>query len=73
MLNEQRFGQNDPYTLSFSSAAPIAYFFATYRDTGYISTISADALPTPIVPIPATAYLFASALGILGWVRRRKR
>ena len=26
-----------------------------------------------IVPIPATAWLFASGLGVLGWVRRRSR
>ena len=24
------------------------------------------------VPIPATAWLFGSALGILGWIRRKK-
>jgi hypothetical protein len=26
-----------------------------------------------VVPIPATVWLFGSALGLLGWVRRRKR
>jgi hypothetical protein len=30
-------------------------------------------LPPAIVPIPATFWLFGSALGLLGWVRRRKR
>jgi len=32
---------------------------------------SFDASPSP-VPIPATVYLFGSALGLLGWMRRKK-
>jgi hypothetical protein len=32
-----------------------------------------DGDPLTLVPIPATAYLFASALGLLGWARRGKR
>jgi len=27
-------------------------------------------LPAPVVPVPAAAWLFGSALGVLGWVRR---
>lgn len=28
-------------------------------------------LPNPVIPIPAAVWLFGSALGLLGWVRRR--
>jgi hypothetical protein len=41
------------------------------------STLTVDfarfAPAAPVVPIPAAAWLFGSALGMLGWVRRRAR
>jgi hypothetical protein len=41
----------------------IAGLRLTYRDASS---------PPAIVPIPATAWLFGSALGLLGWMRRKK-
>jgi hypothetical protein len=34
-------------------------------------TLGFESSSGPVVPIPAAAWLFASALGVLGWVRRR--
>jgi len=33
--------------------------------------VDAVAMEVEVVPIPAAAWLFASALGLLGWMRRR--
>jgi hypothetical protein len=30
-----------------------------------------EAMKFQVVPVPATAWLFGSALGLLGWARRR--
>ena len=30
------------------------------------------ARPNGVVPVPASVWLFGSALGLLGWVRRRQ-
>jgi hypothetical protein len=32
---------------------------------------SVDYLSIQVVPIPATTWLFGSALGLMGWMRRR--
>jgi hypothetical protein len=43
---------------------------ATNNDEfGWVFT---TALTTAVVPIPATAWLFASALGLIGWFGRKK-
>jgi hypothetical protein len=34
-------------------------------------TLGFESSSGPVIPIPAAAWLFASALGVLGWVRRR--
>jgi hypothetical protein len=42
--------------------------------SGDIAGIPVDYVPSTVnvVPIPATVWLFGSALGLLGWLRRRK-
>jgi hypothetical protein len=53
-----------------------------YQNSGVLNTSYAgfledypdiDDAPVPTIPIPATFWLFGSALGLLGWMRRRKR
>ncbi len=41
-----------------------------FRDSN-VASIAIDNLSVTLVPIPAAAWLFASALGLLGWLRRR--
>jgi hypothetical protein len=36
------------------------------------TTVGSYLVKTEVVPVPAAAWLFASSLGILGWVRRKK-
>jgi hypothetical protein len=45
---------------------------ACYKDwiTSYVPTASFGMSP---VPVPATAWLFGSALGLLAWLRRRAK
>lgn len=37
----------------------------------YVWTWSGDSVTLNIVPVPAAVWLFASALGVLGWLRRK--
>jgi hypothetical protein len=64
--------------LDVSSAAWVSQTFASLGMTPgtYVWTLaSADTLTLDVVatvPIPAAAWLFGSALGLLGWIRRKK-
>ncbi|MCP4927597.1 MAG: VPLPA-CTERM sorting domain-containing protein [Gammaproteobacteria bacterium] len=40
--------------------------------TEYVTENGFDILPVTVVPIPAAAWLFASALAGLGWMRRKQ-
>lgn len=72
-----------PYSLAFTLAGePIdssqAYTLLGGGESGYVnepglyrSVISGQI--TSVVPIPAAAWLFASGLGMLGWLRARER
>jgi hypothetical protein len=38
---------------------------------GASATLSCTAIGAPVVPVPAAAWLFCSAVGLLGWIRRK--
>lgn len=63
--NNVPFGQ--VITARFFGSAP--HKANTEIDFGDFGTISG---PTAVVPIPAAVWLFGSALGLLGWIRKRK-
>ena len=68
------------YLSGESLSASTVWSNATFSSLGitegtYIWTLPNDTLTLHVgapVPIPAAAYLFGSALGLLGWMRRKK-
>jgi hypothetical protein len=60
--------------VSVSSAQAIQLSNTWFRNAADFSLDDTDMIQFArfsVVPIPASAWLFGSALGILGWVRRR--
>lgn len=45
--------------------------FAVFSDTGTTAYMVEGTILPQVIPVPAAAWLFGSALGLLGWVRRR--
>lgn len=46
-------------------------FYDTFHPTAVTHALFGDAV-TAVIPVPAALWLFASALGMLGWTRRRR-
>lgn len=50
------------------------YFVAQQESTlneGEWVGITRDYLDAPVVPVPASVWLFSSAIGLVGWMKRR--
>jgi hypothetical protein len=64
-------GETLPATLPPTSGGDVQLAFVNEADSGdrFNVNSSLDSLAT--VPIPATVWLFGSAVGLLGWLRRR--
>ena len=66
----------------YVSSAPLSATSSTYENEtlaslglnvgSYVWTLPNDTFTFTVVPIPAAIWLFGSALGILGWIRRQK-
>ena len=72
-FGQVRVERNDPTEIGFTAPnndqIRIARLFFN-SGVGLVGPVQADISP---VPIPAAAWLFGSALGLLGWMRRGKR
>jgi hypothetical protein len=66
----QNFGT--PIFLGWTNLIRVKFSSEPYPDTGSISAFAMDSIVVSVIPIPATVWLFGSALAGLGWMRRRK-
>jgi hypothetical protein len=69
-------GSNHAYSYHMSLTShghSMAYLYNAYYGWAVHDGDVADLPPVPSVPIPATFWLFGSALGLLGWIRRERR
>ncbi len=63
------------YSYALGNADDTGEFFAAHvagYDDGVSGNTSGKFAGSSVVPIPAAAWMFGSALGLLGWVRRQK-
>jgi hypothetical protein len=51
---------------------PVGFTSFVFLSDGLQNSYRASGISTTVVPVPPAAWLFGSALGLLGWVRRRK-
>lgn len=65
------FDATGPVSLFNVAFGSNAFAKAVITDTGLDATLSLNALSITPIPVPAAAWLFGSALGLLGWVRGR--
>lgn len=56
-----------------SAGLTLQFNAATGGADGSVSELFVDNVSINVVPVPAAVWLFGSALGMLGWVRRRSR
>ena len=69
LLSHQTLRQLDPFVLEYTATSqPVAYILVGYADPGDLTGLTFTS-----VPIPTTFWLFGSALGLLGWVRRKEK
>ena len=61
-------GDNLWNQLDFEGVAPVRRIVIELAGSGAIDNITYQ-----VVPVPAAAWLFGSAIGLLGWMRLRSR
>jgi hypothetical protein len=68
-------GDNMWGQLDFGAIEGVRSFIIELNGSGAIDNIRYMQMttPPPAVPLPASAWLFGSAVGLLGWVRRRTK
>ena len=74
-------GSFDAFVINFVATAYGSFNIALYDDSGDFSWTDANANPIPVtytqadvgshVPLPAAFWLLGSALGVLGWMKRK--
>jgi hypothetical protein len=67
VLHNETDGPNTKF-ISFMITTPTQTL--RFRDSD-VASVAIDNLSVTLVPIPAAVWLFGSALGLLGWIRRR--
>lgn len=63
------FSSSPPFDATPAAGRGIAFFILEITPTGTYEAYGI--VDSAVVPVPAAAWLFGSALGLLGWVRRR--
>ena len=72
MSDASMFDPMRPFDATPTAGRGIGFFITQITDTGSFAAFG-RVTSTEIVPIPASAWLFGSALGFLAWIRRRQQ